>query len=364
MLVRNGGDFLVARNGGRTVASVIYGDIGDGIALCASTGFSHAGGRVHIGGHLIFHAEHDPSVFRIVNENISVALNVFNLVVTRHFPGVDRVDRHPLHEGWKVVDDFCAVVGAVDGTGGIDTGSRELGGNVGGIGGIKVRLTPADIDVKKNTCNIALDIVIDFHDTGFGVAGIGEDAYAVKRAVGAVCDIAEGTVGLDAVDIAIGGTEVMQVCAAGAGSFYEICLTFTPDVLAFHSGAAITFCVLYICHQLVAIEQQIVAAAVDSIGIVPVIGKGTGTGSGINNALIGVCVNHQLLQCGINRIVLRDRPTVGRVDASHTGDGFVVIRAFGVVCLSLRGKRSTGNVARGSVPSECSCCGTDHREGQ
>ena len=135
-------------------------------------------------------------------------------------------------------------------------------------------------------------------------------------------------------------------------------------MLAFHSGAAITFCVLYICHQLVAIEQQIVAAAVDSIGIVPVIGKGTGTGAGINNALIGVCVNHQLLQCGINRIVLRDSPAIGRVDAGHTGDGFVVIRAFGVVCLSLRGKRSTGNVARGSVPSECSCCGTDSRKCQ
>ena len=167
MLIRNSGDFLVARNGGRAVAAVINGDIGDAVAGCACAGFCHAGGRVHIGRHLIFHAEHDPSIFRIVNKNISVALDVFDLVVALHFPGIDRVNFHPLQESCKIVDDFSAVIGAVDGAGGIDTGGRQLGGNVGGIGGIKVRLPPADIDIKKDTGNITFDIVVDFHDTGF-----------------------------------------------------------------------------------------------------------------------------------------------------------------------------------------------------
>ena len=156
----------------------------------------------------------------------------------------------------------------------------------------------------------------------------------------------------------------MQICAAGAGSFYKVCLTFTPNVFAFHAVAAIAFCVLYICHQLIAIEQQIVAAAVDGVGIVPVIGKGLGTGAGIDDTLIGVGIHHQALQGGIHRIVLGDRPTVGGVNTGHSGDGIVVIRAFGIVCFSLRGKGGTGNVARCGVPAECSGCGTDRREGQ
>ena len=50
--------------------------------------------------------ENQPRIFRIVDEDVAVALNGLRLVVAGHFPRVDRVALAPLEQGVKALDDL------------------------------------------------------------------------------------------------------------------------------------------------------------------------------------------------------------------------------------------------------------------
>ena len=66
---------------------------------------------------------------------------------------------------------------------------------------------------------------------------------------------------------------MVQVGTAGIGVLDIVCLALAPNMLAFHAGTTIALGVLHLTHQLIAVEQKIVAAAVDGVGVVPIIGK-------------------------------------------------------------------------------------------
>ena len=161
-----------------------------------------AGGRLHIGRNFL--TENLPSQFGIIDKNITVALDVLRLVVSAHFPGVDRVHFTPLQEGVQTFNDLQTVVGIV---------ARS---NAEGIIFHKeVRLTPAAPDVQQDTGNVAFDVVIDLH--AVSRSGIIEDIRTVIL-IGAVArdhiaDIAHGHISAGRVDICIGRAEVMQVRA-------------------------------------------------------------------------------------------------------------------------------------------------------
>ncbi len=192
-----------------------------------------------MGGHALAHDQ--PRIFGIVDENIAVALNSLNNVIASHLIGVYRVGLHPVEQ-----------IGGADQTG-------------------QIALAPANIAVKQNAGNVALDIVQRLKAGGgivaaycAGVGGCGLVASA---------DLTEGQVAAGGIQLGIRGTEVVQVGAAvGGGKAAE---ALAPDVLT-----------------------------VPGSGVVP--GAGIGIrGIEVNNlaaaSVIGVAVFGVCLQIGIGR---------------------------------------------------------------
>ena len=195
---RRRGDGLAADGHGAPVG--VAGNGGDRIGSAAVHRL--AGGCLHIGRYFL--TENLPSQFGIIDKNITVALDVLRLVVSAHFPGVDRVHFTPLQEGVQTFNDLQSVVGIV---------ARS---NAEGIIVHKeVRLTPAAPDVQQDTGNVAFDVVIDLH--AVSRSGIIEDIRTVILigfvARDHIADIAHGHISAGRVDICIGRAEVMQVRA-------------------------------------------------------------------------------------------------------------------------------------------------------
>ncbi len=88
------------------------------IAAATGTGVAGNAGMIGGGGDIFgdILAENQPCQFRIVDEHVTVALDIFNLVVAAHFPGVHGIEGTPLQQGFQTFDDFLAVIFFIAGT--------------------------------------------------------------------------------------------------------------------------------------------------------------------------------------------------------------------------------------------------------
>ncbi len=201
---------------GHAVDDIFHGSLATGrrsfLFLNACNGDScrcRRSGGGHIAGGNRFVKE-APCQLGVIDERVAVALDVLHYNISAHFPCINGIALHPVKE---------------------DSGALEDTGNIGILAG---RAAVADVEVKDDSGNIALDLVKRLEIGRAVVAADG--AVDKRRALGcrAVTDIAELFAAAQTIGRHIVRANMVQIGARAAlGTVAE---ALRPDVLTVPAG--------------------------------------------------------------------------------------------------------------------------------